>query len=210
MKGLLLKDLYMAARYCRFYVVISLVFTVASIWGNNIFFMIYPVLMTTVIPVNLISYDEKSKWSVYAGTFPYSREELVSIKYVMTLIFLGVGVLMIVAAQAVKMVIYGALDWKLLGLFTAVLPAVGLTGPCIMLPAIFKFGVEKGRGIFYVVIIVVCALYGAVGAIGADADIMAFLLAAGIWIVPAFFAAGLLLLWGSWRLSINFYEKREL
>ncbi|MFT4004135.1 MAG: ABC-2 transporter permease [Lacrimispora sp.] len=210
MKGLLLKDLYMAARYCRFYVAISLVFAVASIWGNNIFFMIYPVLMTTVIPVNLISYDEKSKWSVYAGTFPYSREELVSIKYVMTLIFLGIGVLMIVAAQAVKMVIYGALDWKLLGLFTAVLPFVGLTGPCIMLPAIFKFGVEKGRGIFYAVIIVVCALYGAVGAIGADSDIMVFLLTTGIWIVPAFFAAGLLLLWGSWRLSIKFYEKREL
>ena len=210
MKGLLLKDLYMAARYCRFYVAISLVFAVASIWGNNIFFMIYPVLMTTVIPVNLISYDEKSKWSVYAGTFPYSREELVSIKYVMTLIFLGIGVLMIVAAQAVKMVIYGALDWKLLGLFTAVLPFVGLTGPCIMLPAIFKFGVEKGRGIFYAVIIVVCALYGAVGAIGADSDIMVFLLTTGIWIVPAFFAAGLLLLWGSWRLSIKFYENRGL
>lgn len=210
MKGLLLKDLYMAARYCRFYVAISLVFAVASIWGNNIFFMIYPVLMTTVIPVNLISYDEKSKWSVYAGTFPYSREELVSIKYVMTLIFLGIGVLMIVAAQAVKMVIYGALDWKLLGLFTAVLPFVGLTGPCIMLPAIFKFGVEKGRGIFYAVIIVVCALYGAVGAIGADSNIMVFLLTTGIWIVPAFFAAGLLLLWGSWRLSIKFYENRGL
>ena len=210
MKGLLLKDLYMAARYCRFYVAISLVFSVASIWGNNIFFMIYPILMTTVIPVNLISYDEKSKWNIYAGTFPYSRGELVSIKYVMTLIFLGIGVLMIVAAQAVKMIIYGAPDWRLLGLFTACLPVVGLTGPCIMLPAIFKFGVEKGRGIFYGVIIVVCALYGAVGAIGADSDIMAFLLTGGIWIVPAFLAAGLLLLWGSWRLSIKFYEKREL
>ena len=127
-----------------------------------------------------------------------------------SLIFLGIGVLMIVAAQAVKMVIYGALDWKLLGLFTAVLPFVGLTGPCIMLPAIFKFGVEKGRGIFYAVIIVVCALYGAVGAIGADSNIMVFLLTTGIWIVPAFFAAGLLLLWGSWRLSIKFYENREL
>lgn len=210
MKGLLLKDLYMAVKYCRFYVAISLVFAAASIWGNNIFFMIYPILMTTVIPVNLISYDEKSKWNIYVGTFPYTREELVSIKYIMTLIFLGIGILMIVAAQAVKMIIYGALDWRLLGLFTASLPVVGLIGPCIMLPAIFKFGVEKGRGIFYGVIIVVCALYGAVGAIGTDAEIMTFLLTGGIWIVPAFLAAGLLLLWGSWRLSVKFYEKREL
>lgn len=210
MRGLFLKDLYMASKYCRFYIVISLIFIVAFIWENNIFLMVYPVLMTTVIPVNLISYDEKSKWNVYAGTFPYSREELVSIKYVMTLIFLGIGVLMILAAQAVRMVFYGDIDWRLLGFFTTVLPVTGLTGPCIMLPAIFKFGVEKGRGIFYAVIIAVCALYGAVGAVGADADITEFVLNTGIWIVPAFLVAGLLLVWGSWRLSVYFYERREL
>lgn len=211
MKGLLLKDLYMAARYCRSYAVVLLVFSVASIWGDNMFFMIYPVLMTAIIPVNLISYDEKSKWSVYAGTFPYSRGELVSVKYVMVLIFLGISVLMIAATQAIKMAIYGAVDWKELGLIIAVLPVIGLIGPCIMLPPIFKFGVEKGRGFFYYgAIIVVGALYGAAGAIGNDADIMAFLLTAGIWIVPAFLAAGVLLLWGSWQLSINFYKKREL
>ena len=63
MKGLLLKDFYMAMKYCRAYVVIAVVFSLFSIWGNTSFLIAYPILLASVIPVNLISYDEKSKWS---------------------------------------------------------------------------------------------------------------------------------------------------
>ena len=57
MKGLLLKDFYMAMKYCRTYVVIAVVFSLFSIWGNTSFLIAYPILLASVIPVNLISYD---------------------------------------------------------------------------------------------------------------------------------------------------------
>ena len=89
MKGLLLKDFYMARKYCRAYVVIAVVFSLLAVWGNTSFLLAYPVLLASVIPVNLISYDEKSKWSSFSGVFPYSKQQLVSVKYLMALIFLA-------------------------------------------------------------------------------------------------------------------------
>jgi hypothetical protein len=35
-----------------------------------------------MLPVTLLSYDEKEKWHIYSGTFPYSRAQIVSSKYV--------------------------------------------------------------------------------------------------------------------------------
>lgn len=64
MKGLLLKDFYMAMKYCRAYVVIAVVFSLFSIWGNTSFLIAYPILLASVIPVNLISYDEKASGAV--------------------------------------------------------------------------------------------------------------------------------------------------
>lgn len=43
MKGLLLKDFYMAMKYCRAYVVIAVVFSLLSIWGNTSFLLAYAV-----------------------------------------------------------------------------------------------------------------------------------------------------------------------
>lgn len=65
MKGLLLKDFYMARKYCRAYVVIAVVFSLLAVWGNTSFLLAYPVLLASVIPVNLISYDEKANGAVF-------------------------------------------------------------------------------------------------------------------------------------------------
>ena len=43
MKGLILKDFYMAIKYCRFYLVITVIFAIASIYGDSAFFLFYPV-----------------------------------------------------------------------------------------------------------------------------------------------------------------------
>lgn len=54
MKGLLLKDFYMARKYCRAYVVIAVVFSLLAVWGNTSFLLAYPVLLASVIPVIII------------------------------------------------------------------------------------------------------------------------------------------------------------
>ena len=75
MKGLLLKDAYMAAKYCRAYLLIVAVFLIAAPFsGDNLFLMMYPCILASMVPVNLLAYDAQSKWEQYAGTLPCSRD----------------------------------------------------------------------------------------------------------------------------------------
>ena len=64
MKGLLLKESYMINKYCRMYLVLVCVFAVIFVMSGNEFMMFYPVVLTGIIPMSLISYDERSKWYV--------------------------------------------------------------------------------------------------------------------------------------------------
>ncbi len=210
MKGLLLKDLYMTVKYCRAYFFIAIVFALASVWGNSWFFLAYPIIMASVIPVNLISYDEKSKWSVYVGTFPYSKKEIVSVKYIITLIFLGLAILLSGITQTVHMLIQGTFDLEFLIVLLVLLPVVGVICPNFMLPAIFKYGVEKGRLVFYGVMIFLCALLAVLGAIGSVNDGLPGLFPSlQLWIVPLILGIGVVLLISSWLLSIRFYSTKE-
>lgn len=209
MKGLLLKDLYMALKYCRAYLLISALFAVLSLFSDNLFLLLYPVLMAGAIPVNLISYDEKSGWGTYSGTLPYTRRQLVSAKYLVALIALGVGMVLVGMIQLLRLVYTGE-SWQEYGQLLLLLPAVSLIVPCLLLPVVFKYGVEKGRLVFYAVVIVVAGGFGALGAVLTDDGFAVGLPALGAWLAPTAFLAALLLLAGSWLLSIRFYEKREL
>ena len=86
MKGLLLKDLYLAAKHCRAFLLVAVVFLGVSFAGDeNIFFIVYPTLITSMIPMTLISYDERDRWTQYSAALPYSRGQLVSSKYLIGL-----------------------------------------------------------------------------------------------------------------------------
>lgn len=210
MKGLILKDFYMAMKYCRVYLAITIIFAIASIYGNSTFFLFYPVLMAGIIPVNLISYDEKSKWNVYVGAFPYTRREFVSVKYIVTLIFLGIGIGLIAIVQAIHMFISGDVDWNSYFTILSILPALGLIPPCILLPTVFKFGVEKGRIVYFAVILAVCGTFGALGALSLDINTGQLLSNMGSWLIPTALGLGGLLLVASWNLSTYLYQRREI
>ena len=144
MKGLLLKDIYMAVKYCRVYFLIAVVFAVAFVWSDNFFLAVYPVFLVGALSVNLLSYDEKCKWSLYAGTFPYTRTQLVSVKYIVTLLALGLSVLLMGLGFAAHMFVADDFQLSELLTFFGLLLSMGLASPSLMLPVIFRFGVEKG------------------------------------------------------------------
>lgn len=56
MKGLLRKDLYLMIKYCRLFFILIIVFSFAGAWNNNLFFALYPITISSIIPVNLLSY----------------------------------------------------------------------------------------------------------------------------------------------------------
>ena len=207
MKGLMLKDLYMSAKYCRAFLIIVFVFLAVSFFSDeNVFFIIYPTMIASIIPVTLISYDERDKWNQYSGTLPYSKAQIVSSKYITGLLFGGSVFILSVLAAAVRMTLKNSFSWDALLMTAVFLLALGVIGPTLLLPFVFKFGAEKGRIAFYVMVGLLCS----VGAVLAGTGFNVGLPSDSISLSVIIILASVLLYALSWRLSILFYQKREL
>ena len=208
MKGLILKDLYMMKKYCKTYLLITVVFVAVSfVSSENLFFIFYPCFLCGMIPVNLLAYDERSKWMQYSETMPYTKGQIVSGKY---LIGLGtqVAVLLVTGiTQATRMSVSGTF---MLGEYLVLMMLfliMSLLASSITLPFIFKLGVEKGRMAYYIMIGVVCA----------GSAISSKLLSSGIQSeiklsenLPIACLVGIGIYALSWYLSVVFYKKREI
>lgn len=87
MKGLLLKDFYVAAKNLKIYFLIAVVFIGAVIFDkNNVYFLYLLSMLGGIIPMTLLSFDERSGWTKYSLALPYTRSRIVSGKYVIGLI----------------------------------------------------------------------------------------------------------------------------
>jgi len=207
MKGLLLKDLYMTAKYCRAYALIVVVFLVVSFFGNeNLFFVFYPCLMVGLIPVNLLSYDERSKWTLYSGTLPYSKAQIVSGKYLIGLFAQAIVLILTAITQAMIMHRDGSFTFSGLMSLMAILTVLSFVTSSFSLPVIFRWGVEKGR-IAHAVIIGFAFAGGAAAGMVFQPGVQTELSFGGF--LPLVFLFGLGLYALSWYLSIVFYRKRE-
>lgn len=208
MKGLLLKDWYMMQKYCKSYLLIAVVFMAVSFAADdNLFFVFYPCLLCGMIPVNLLGYDERSRWIQYSGTLPYTRTQFVSAKYLIGL-FAQLAILIVTGiAQGIKMSMdEGFVMNDFIVLMLLMLIIATLTSS-ISLPFVFKLGVEKGRMAYYVMIGFVCAasvLASEIfkGQMQTDMKPNTFL------IILACIGVSIYIL--SWYLSIVFYKKHEL
>lgn len=205
MKGLLRKDLYMAAAFCRTYLLILVVFLAAGAVNNeNSFFLIYPMIIGVMLPVSLIGYDERFKWHVACDALPVSRAQAVSSKYILTLLIVGLVFLLTMLVQAVVMIRQGTPE-KLRELPGLLLP-IGLAGPALLLPVIFRLGVEKGRIFYYLLVGVVCAAAVIFSSGVTSEDPTAQVQLPGTLLV----LAGAVLFALSWLLAIFLYQRREL
>ena len=159
MKGLLLKDWYMMKKYCKSYIIIAVAFTVLSLASKgNMFFVFYPCLLCGMIPVNLLGYDERSRWMQYSGTMPYTKAQLVSAKYLIGLFSQTTMLVVMGIAQGIKTTVSGEFVFNdFIVLMLMMLITATLTSS-ISLPFIFKLGVEKGRTAYYLMILYVYLL----------------------------------------------------
>ncbi len=210
MKGLLRKDFYMAAKYCRSYLLIGIVFLAVSFAGQdrqNLFFVFYPCLLCGMIPANLLAYDERSRWTQYSGALPYTRAQIVSGKYLVGLITQGGMFLAVGIAQAVRMNLAGAFQLGEFALFMVSIFAVAAVTSSICLPFVFRWGVEKGRIAYYCMIGLTCAGGYAASALfdgGIQLAVSQGLLSA----ILCLAGAGVYAV--SWLASIALYRRKEI
>ncbi|NJE75048.1 ABC-2 transporter permease [Pseudoflavonifractor sp. SW1122] len=206
MKGLLLKDFYMAKRYFGwFMLVIAGMLIMSCLVEDMQIFLIYPMIVSNIIPVSLIAYDEHDKWSQYSGTLPYTRAQVVTGKYLVS-VCLGVAFFLLsMAVASVRMQMYGQFimeAWMRIGVIVLIL---GCLAPILMLPVVFKFGAEKGRVIYLVILGVICGVL-----MGLDVKGISLSTMHNLWPIVAVLGVMVALYILSWRLSIRFYQKRDL
>ncbi len=208
MKGLLLKDLYLAWAHFKMYLVMVLVFSVLSAADPGNFFLIfYPCMLCGMIPVNLMAYDERSKWDVYTALLPFTRAQVVASKYIFGLIAQAIILSLVAVINVVRMALSGGVDWQYLFDLMGMMIMLAAISVALPLPFIFRSGVEKGRMGYYVMIGMAGVGSGVMGGLLGD-DVNVFSLP-GL-AVPMMLLAGIGVYALSWWLSVKFYEKREL
>lgn len=202
MKGLLRKDLYMLWYYCRSFLLMIALFAVLALMDtSNSFYTVYPVMLGSVLPVSVISYEERCGWTGYCQTMPLSRKLVVVEKYVFSALC---ALSMLTVVAIVQFIVFSreiSFLWPRYRNMMTSLFAFAFIGPSIILPLIFKLGTEKGRIAYYFVVGAACAIAFMFN----DRQFPVIPL-------PEFLLPILVLgiFAGSCILSVRFYQKREL
>jgi ABC-type transport system involved in multi-copper enzyme maturation permease subunit len=149
MKGLILKDLMNLKQQCKVFILVIGLWLVLSIADNNpSFFGGLVAMFAVLVTITTLAYDEKAKWDRYALTMPVSRTDIVLSKYLLAFLCSAAGTLISFAVGlALSQNITEALSTSLAFLSLAMIFA------SIVLPILFKFGVEKGRMIVLAVLL---------------------------------------------------------
>lgn len=155
MKALIQKDIYVLWKQMRVLLLIMLVLMVS----NGSFGDLFVVIWCAMLPYTAMAYDERCKWDQMAAMMPYSTQDLVLSKYVLGWLFMAAAAALALVSQVI---IRGAGLPLETGLPGDVVLGVagGLSILAVTLPLMLRFGVERGRMVMFVMVILVCGLSG--------------------------------------------------
>ena len=148
MKGLLIKDMINIGTQKRIIFVLLFLIAASTLFpGVSIGFM-FGILSMISITLMLTSFslDEQSNWDKYALTTGVSRNDLVLAKYIVALGLILINFI-ITLVLGLTMVHYG-FDISLL--MAGMLASATLLLFSIIIPLLYKFGVQKGKLIFLI------------------------------------------------------------
>lgn len=210
MKGLLLKEFYVARKEAWSLLFLVAVFEAISLlaFEDNTFYVFYSIIVTSLIPISLLAYDEKCKWVVYGDIFPYSRNQLVSAKYLVTLFCTGSVFALSVAVQLARFLWFSErvshTDPEYMFSMLLIVLGVSLLSSSILLPVTFKLGTEKGRFAFMGAIVFICA-----GSTFVSVDPQILLPISTNILAVLCLTVCIVIFLLSWKLSIKIYRKKE-
>jgi len=152
MKGLLLKDFYALRKQGRVIFALSIFYLILGLSSGNIgMFGTMITLLSAMLPITTMSYDEYHKWDRYALAMPVSRKTIVLSKYCLGIIC-SLAASLLVLLVNLLMSLTNDLSLILILQSNLVFIVVANLFLAIVLPIIFKFGIEKGRMIMLMVI----------------------------------------------------------
>jgi hypothetical protein len=198
MKGLLIKDFSVLTRQMRIFLVMIVVFSILP--GS--YMVTFAVIYAAMLPYTSLAYDERSKWDQLAAVMPYSRRDLVLSKYILGWIFTGGAALLAMAARLIE---GRFMDQAGSPSAVALAFCIGIIMIALTLPPMIRFGVEKGR-LFFVLMIAVVGC-GAAGLVNNAMEHQITGLVSSLSLALPLAAAGLTVI--SVPLSIRLYDRRR-
>ena len=194
MKALIMKDVYVIWKQMRMFILLILLMAMI----NNAFNAVFLVVWCSMLPYTAMAYDERSHWDQLAAMMPYRKRDIVLSKYVLGwLCMAAAGVLCFVMQTVI-----GLFSDRVTDVFTLFVSlCIGMISLNLTLPAVLRFGVERGRMIFMVIIF--GAAIGAGILFDAVTDIPTLSFTAVIWLL---LAAAAVLTVISIPLSMKLYE----
>ena len=205
MIGLMKKDLYVADKTGRLLLVLAVAFSLIP--SMRSFGCTYAMMLALMIPLNSIAYDERCKWDRYAAMLPYRPEQLVWSKYLLAYLFTLLAGAIIVLGAVVRGRITGSLDWMETLEMTILVGISALFCTALGLPALYRFGSEKGRLVMILIMGVgVGIALGITGILGEVPELPELPLPVAALLLAALAVA---VTYVSFRLSVHFYKKRR-
>lgn len=150
MLGLLYKDIVnLKAQFKVMALLVILYSFFAFASGNSAMLGAIITILGAMMPITALAYDEKAHWDKYALTMPVSRNQIVMSKYL-----LGSGFVMIAfVINLIFNVITGMMPADMYLPVTFALTAAGFLFMTLLFPVMIKFGVEKGRIMMFLLIL---------------------------------------------------------
>lgn len=161
MKGLLIKDIKLMKNQKMFFLVLIFVGLVFLITQDNPYMEIgYVTVMISMFTITTLSYDEFDNGCAYLFTLPFDRKAYVKEKYMFGLLT-GVGglIVSVIAGTVVSFVKMQILEmpmkfeWMSVGIISLVAITMCVYFLALSIPIEIKFGVEKGRMGFLLVMV---------------------------------------------------------
>ena len=151
MKGVLLKDLYIA----KSGIVIALVCLFVLAFGFSFLLDVSLVLMlapaiSTIAVYNSITSDASSKWNKNVITMPVSRDQIIGTKYILYILLSAAGIIVVLAALGILSLLGAAVTVYALLFNTSIGVSAALLAGGISLPCVYFFDPEKSQIVFLV------------------------------------------------------------
>lgn len=139
MKGMILKDLLVLKTSLRTVVAFILLFGIIGISTDSGYMITFAGVYASILPMTSMAYDERSGFNRFANVLPINKNAIVYSKYI-------VGLMLAFAAAVVSLIIMliGKGSDGIAEVIASCI-AVPMFYQSVLMPAMFKFGVEKSR-----------------------------------------------------------------
>ena len=154
MKGILLKDLYIAQSgiVVTLTSLFVLAFGLSFLLDASSILMLAPAISTVAVYMSITN-DASSKWNKNVITMPVSRDQIIGMKYILYILLSGIGIIVVLVSLGilsllgVTITLYSLLFNSAIGISAALL-AGGISLPCV-----YFFDPEKSQIVYMIAFI---------------------------------------------------------